>query len=105
MGQNEVNRRATSARPLRPWAGALLLLVLLGNLALTCHHYALAEHQSQETCHLCFASSAPGHSTPAAPGIPTDRPTQAEPDYTANFTLPEPRKGSNLARAPPSHPA
>ncbi|MBM4229070.1 MAG: hypothetical protein FJ164_15250 [Gammaproteobacteria bacterium] len=93
------------ATPHRGWVHALLVLALLANLALTWHHYALAEHQAQETCHLCAAGSAPGHAPPALPGIPAVGLTQAAPTHTDSFTLPEALKGFHRARAPPSHPA
>jgi hypothetical protein len=103
MVQTEAEMRAPTARLHRGWASALLALVLLANLALTWHHYALAEHQSQETCHVCLSSSAPAHSAPAAPGVPADRLTQTEPGYADSFVAPESPKGFYLARAPPPH--
>lgn len=95
--------REPLAQKQRIRASALLVLALLANLALSWHHYALVEHQSQETCHVCLAGSAPGHAPPALPGIPAERLTQAEPTHSDSFALPEARKGFHLARAPPSH--
>ena len=92
-----------TATPHRGWAHALLVLALLANLALSWHHYALAEHATQETCHVCLASSAPGHAPAALPTIPAEPLIQPTPTHSDSFTLPEARKGFHRARAPPSH--